>query len=182
MTCSRLTQVLRFEQTRFPDPDLPAPGQEISRVVSCKEGTGGSALSARNPAIGDALEETRRGQQMSPPGAAGQRAEERLKAHRPTSRVSIKIRSCTVLICPDFFSICRGSGFSTGSRTFSTQINMGDGGEENRHCFTSPPMIWDQMTCLRGFFGPPEGLPGEIYTLCCGFIQDMCVCAMGKVR
>lgn len=36
----------------------------------------------------------------------------------PNPQISIKTQSHTVLICNDFFSICWGSGFNTGSRPF----------------------------------------------------------------
>lgn len=52
-----LTQILGFEQTCFPDSDLATPSQEISRVVPCEEGAGGSALPTWYPPTGNTLQE-----------------------------------------------------------------------------------------------------------------------------
>lgn len=95
----------------------------------------------------------------------------------PTPRVSIKTQIHKLFIDTDFFSICCGSGFRSGSRTiFFKQINMGDGSS------TLPGLLWFGIKWQAYGFRPPHGLFGEIYAPSCGFIQDMCVCAMRKVQ
>lgn len=59
-----------------------------------------------------------------------------------------KQRATYFFIYMDFFPICPSSGFSSGLRTFSIQINIGDDGLENQGYFTRPSMIWDQITRL----------------------------------
>lgn len=78
--------------------------------------------------------------------------------------VSIRTHNHTLFIYTDFFSICWGSGFSPGSRTVSTQINMGDGGLENWGYFTRPSMIRDQMTCLW-VSAPTRSVLGDLCAL-----------------
>lgn len=78
-----------------------------------------------------------------------------------------------------FLSHLLGLWFQHRIKDIFIQINMGDGRLENRHCFTSD---LGSNVMLMGFFSPPHGPFGEIYALCCGFIQDMCVCAKRKVQ
>lgn len=47
---------------------------------------------------------------------------------------------------------------------------------------TSPVLQWFGIKWHTHGFQPPHGLLGQIYAPCCGFIQDMCVCAMRKVQ
>lgn len=94
-------------------------------------------------------------------------------------------QSHTLLIYTDFFSICWGSGFNTASRTFFIQINMGDGGlgkkkkrKKERPYFTSPSMIWDQMTC-PWVFSPHTTCSGRfmrlavvLYRICASVLRE----------
>lgn len=100
----------------------------------------------------------------------------------PNHSISIKTRRCTVLICSDFFSICWGSGFNTGSRTVFHTDQYGRWRRRKAALFYQPFNDLGSNDMPMGFFSPPHSLPREIYTLCCGFMQDMCVCAMRKVR
>ena len=47
---------------------------------------------------------------------------------------------------------------------------------------TLPGLLWFGIKWHAYGFQPPHGLFREIYAPCCGFIQDMCVCAMRKVQ
>lgn len=49
-------------------------------------------------------------------------------------------------------------------------------------CAALPGCLWFGLKWHAYGFQPPHGLFGEIYALCCGFIQDMCVCALRKVE
>lgn len=75
----------------------------------------------------------------------------------------------------DLFSICWGSGFSSESRTFSIQINMGDGRLGNQGYFTRPSMIWDQMTCLW-VSAPTRTARGDLCALLWFYTGYVCLC------
>lgn len=47
---------------------------------------------------------------------------------------------------------------------------------------TLPGLLWFGIKWHAYGSQPPHGLFGEIYAPSCGFIQDMCVCAMRKVQ
>lgn len=65
---------------------------------------------------------------------------------------------------------------------FYTRINIWDGGLQKKRGATSPGPPWFGIKYHTYGFQPPHGLFGEIYAPCCGFIQDMCVCATRKVQ
>lgn len=96
------------------------------------------------------------------------------------TRGFIKIQGRSLFICTDFFSICRGFDFNQDQKPFHTdrygRWRSGTLGLFYQAFYDSG----SNYTLLAPY--PPHGPYWEIYAPCCGFMQDLCVWAMRKVK